>query len=172
MNPFIAYRAKKVVRNQTISFSHSFKCSIFTSHVSPLILNSLTTILSHSSFSSDIDYEGRLQSEKQGDSQDDKPYNMQDELSSDTLWVRVDKQAEECGYTGKAHYACDCPQPKVCDAKYFKELMLLAMKDEAGGNLNEEENDFMLENHYGDDSLEELNAVVIMMARIQPTDDK
>ncbi|GJT46282.1 hypothetical protein Tco_0954997 [Tanacetum coccineum] len=72
----------------------------------------------------------------------------------------------------RAHLCCDCPQPKVCDAKYFKELMLLAMKDEAGGNLNEEDNDFMLENHYGDDSLEELNAVVIMMARIQPTDDK
>ncbi|GKD30799.1 hypothetical protein Tco_1241577 [Tanacetum coccineum] len=62
--------------------------------------------------------------------------------------------------------------PKVCDAKYFKELMLLAMKDKAGGNLNEEENDFMLDNHYGDDSLEELNAAVIMMARIQPIDDK
>ncbi|GJZ22596.1 hypothetical protein Tco_0559635 [Tanacetum coccineum] len=46
--------------------------------------------------------------------------------------------------------------------------MLLAMKDEARGNLNEEENDFMLDNHYGDDSLEELNATVIMMARIQP----
>ncbi|GJY59481.1 hypothetical protein Tco_0459373 [Tanacetum coccineum] len=50
--------------------------------------------------------------------------------------------------------------------------MLLAMKDEVGGNLNEEENDFMLDNHYGDDSLEELNAIVIMMSRIQQTDDK
>ncbi|GKC53757.1 hypothetical protein Tco_1076502 [Tanacetum coccineum] len=29
-----------------------------------------------------------------------------------------------------------------------------------GGNLNEEENDFMLDNHYGDDSLEEMNAAV------------
>nr|GEW45153.1 hypothetical protein [Tanacetum cinerariifolium] len=38
--------------------------------------------------------------------------------------------------------------------------------------LSEEENDFMLDNHYGDDSLEDLNAVVIMMARIQATDDK
>ncbi|GJT67382.1 integrase, catalytic region, zinc finger, CCHC-type containing protein [Tanacetum coccineum] len=72
----------------------------------------------------------------------------------------------------KGHYARDCPQPKVHDAKYFKEQMLLTMKDEAGGNLNEEENDFMLDNHYGDDSLEELNATVILMARIQPTDDK
>ncbi|GKC58380.1 hypothetical protein Tco_1085978 [Tanacetum coccineum] len=50
--------------------------------------------------------------------------------------------------------------------------MLLAMKDEARGNLNEEENDFMLDNAYGDDTLEELSAVVIMMAHIQPADDK
>nr|GEU50784.1 hypothetical protein [Tanacetum cinerariifolium]GEU52818.1 hypothetical protein [Tanacetum cinerariifolium] len=41
--------------------------------------------------------------------------------------------------------------------------MLLEMKDEAEGNLNEEENDFMFDNHYRDDSLEELNASVIMM---------
>ncbi|GKB62575.1 integrase, catalytic region, zinc finger, CCHC-type containing protein [Tanacetum coccineum] len=75
-------------------------------------------------------------------------------------------------YNAKGHYAYDCPQPKVRDAKYFREQMLLAMKDEAGGNLNEEENDFMLDNHYGDDSLEELNAAIILMAHIQPTDDK
>ncbi|GKB11871.1 putative ribonuclease H-like domain-containing protein [Tanacetum coccineum] len=75
-------------------------------------------------------------------------------------------------YNARGHYACDCLQPKVHDAKYFREQMLLAMKDEPRGNLNEEENDFMLDNHYGDDSLEELNATVIMIARIQPTDDK
>nr|GEV27622.1 hypothetical protein [Tanacetum cinerariifolium] len=34
--------------------------------------------------------------------------------------------------------------------------MLLAMKDEAGSNLNDEENDFMLENAYRDETLEEL----------------
>ncbi|GKD74498.1 hypothetical protein Tco_1332780, partial [Tanacetum coccineum] len=57
-------------------------------------------------------------------------------------------------------------QQLIHDAKYFREQMLLAMKDEAGGNLNEEENDFMLDNHYGDDSLEELNETVIMIVRI------
>ncbi|GKD05698.1 hypothetical protein Tco_1180672 [Tanacetum coccineum] len=46
------------------------------------------------------------------------------------------------------------------------------MKDEARGKLNEEENDFMLDNVYGDDTLEELSAAVIMMACIQPADDK
>ncbi|GJR06979.1 retrovirus-related pol polyprotein from transposon TNT 1-94 [Tanacetum coccineum] len=76
----------------------------------------------------------------------------------------------------KGHYACDCPKPKVRDAspnaRFFMEQMLLAMKDEAEGNLNEEENDFMLDNAYGDDTLEEMSEAVIMMARIQPTDDK
>ncbi|GKF50707.1 hypothetical protein Tco_0147174, partial [Tanacetum coccineum] len=46
--------------------------------------------------------------------------------------------------------------------------MLLALKDEARGNLKKEENDSMLDNYYGDDTLEELNATVFMMARIQP----
>ncbi|GJR73159.1 hypothetical protein Tco_0085524 [Tanacetum coccineum] len=50
--------------------------------------------------------------------------------------------------------------------------MLLATKDEAGVHLDEEENIFMLNNAYGDNTLKELNVVVIMMARIQPTDDK
>ncbi|GJW37691.1 hypothetical protein Tco_0060611 [Tanacetum coccineum] len=44
--------------------------------------------------------------------------------------------------------------------------------DKAEVNLDTEENDFMLMNTYGDDQLEELNASVIMMALIQPTDNK
>ncbi|GJR12968.1 putative ribonuclease H-like domain-containing protein [Tanacetum coccineum] len=71
----------------------------------------------------------------------------------------------------KGHYARDCQKPRVCDAKYFREQMLFAMKDEAGSNLKDEENDFMLNNSYGDETLEELIAAVIMMARIQPADD-
>nr|GEV57181.1 hypothetical protein [Tanacetum cinerariifolium] len=50
--------------------------------------------------------------------------------------------------------------------------MLLAAKDEVGVNLDAKENEFMLMNPYDDDQLEELNASVIMMAHIQPTDDK
>nr|GEX78847.1 hypothetical protein [Tanacetum cinerariifolium] len=49
--------------------------------------------------------------------------------------------------------------------------MLLAMKDEAGSNLKDEENDFMLENSYEDETLKELTAVVILMARIQSAED-
>ncbi|GKF02457.1 hypothetical protein Tco_0029380 [Tanacetum coccineum] len=45
------------------------------------------------------------------------------------------------------------------------------MKDEAGSNLKNEENDFMLNNSCGDESLEELTTAVIMMAQIQPADD-
>nr|GEV29105.1 hypothetical protein [Tanacetum cinerariifolium] len=71
----------------------------------------------------------------------------------------------------KGHYARDCQKPRVRDAKYFKEQMLLAMKDEVESNFNAEENDFMLDNSFGDDTLEELTSVVIMMARIQPADD-
>ncbi|GJY47523.1 retrovirus-related pol polyprotein from transposon TNT 1-94 [Tanacetum coccineum] len=70
----------------------------------------------------------------------------------------------------KGHYARDCQKPRVRDAKYFREHMLLAMKDEAGSNLNDEENDFMLENSYGEETMEELTAAVMLMARIQPAD--
>ncbi|GKF58940.1 hypothetical protein Tco_0175726, partial [Tanacetum coccineum] len=38
--------------------------------------------------------------------------------------------------------------------------MLLAMKDEAGSNLNAEENDFMLDDSFRDETLEELTAAV------------
>ncbi|GKD11028.1 retrovirus-related pol polyprotein from transposon TNT 1-94 [Tanacetum coccineum] len=71
----------------------------------------------------------------------------------------------------KGHYARDCQKPRVRDAKYFREHMLLVMKDEAGSNLNAEENDFMLDNSFIDETLEELTTAVIMMDRIQPAGD-
>ncbi|GKD61747.1 retrovirus-related pol polyprotein from transposon TNT 1-94 [Tanacetum coccineum] len=70
----------------------------------------------------------------------------------------------------KGHYARECQKPKVCDAKYFREQMLLAMKDEAGSNLNNKKNDFMLDTSYGED-LEELTTAVMLMARLQPAND-
>nr|GEW73277.1 carbon catabolite repressor protein 4 homolog 4 isoform X1 [Tanacetum cinerariifolium] len=54
----------------------------------------------------------------------------------------------------------------------WSKYMLVAAKDEAGVNLNVEKNNFILMNAYGDDQLEELNASVIMMAHIQPNDEK
>ncbi|GJR68763.1 retrovirus-related pol polyprotein from transposon TNT 1-94 [Tanacetum coccineum] len=70
----------------------------------------------------------------------------------------------------KGHYARDCQKPRVHDAKYFREQMLLAMKDEARSNLDNKENDFMLNTSYGEDTMEELTAAVMLMARIQPAD--
>ncbi|GKE14786.1 hypothetical protein Tco_1422363 [Tanacetum coccineum] len=105
---------------------------------------------------------------------------------------RVDIQTKNAGYGGngnrnagrqnknqafarnvndESHYARDCQKPRVHDAKYFREKMLLAMKDEVGSNLNAEENAFMLDNSFRDETLEELTATVIMMAQIQPVDD-
>nr|GEU93657.1 retrovirus-related Pol polyprotein from transposon TNT 1-94 [Tanacetum cinerariifolium] len=61
-------------------------------------------------------------------------------------------------------------KPKFCDAKNFREQMLLAMKDEARSNLTNKENDFMLDNSYGEE-LEDLTGVVMLMTRLQPADD-
>ncbi|GJW12856.1 hypothetical protein Tco_1578683 [Tanacetum coccineum] len=70
----------------------------------------------------------------------------------------------------KGHYAHDCQKPRVRDAKYFREQMLLAMKDDARSNLNNEENDFMLDTSYGDETMEDLIVVVMLIDRIQPAD--
>nr|GEX72867.1 hypothetical protein [Tanacetum cinerariifolium] len=59
-------------------------------------------------------------------------------------------------------------KPRVHDAKYFREKMLLAMKDEARSILNDEENDFMLDNSYGEETIEDLTVAVMLMDRIQP----
>ncbi|GJV12175.1 retrovirus-related pol polyprotein from transposon TNT 1-94 [Tanacetum coccineum] len=41
--------------------------------------------------------------------------------------------------------------------------MLIAMKDEVGGTLNDEENDFMLDNAHGDETLEELIVIQLIL---------
>ncbi|GKA36938.1 hypothetical protein Tco_0723503 [Tanacetum coccineum] len=51
------------------------------------------------------------------------------------------------------------------------EQMLITTKDEAEIHLDDEENDFMLMSAIGDNQLEELNASVIVMARLQPADN-
>ncbi|GJS52233.1 hypothetical protein Tco_0625595 [Tanacetum coccineum] len=48
--------------------------------------------------------------------------------------------------------------------------MLLAVKDKAGSNLNNKENDFMLDTSFVDETMEELTAAVMLMACIQPAD--
>ncbi|GKA70041.1 retrovirus-related pol polyprotein from transposon TNT 1-94 [Tanacetum coccineum] len=66
---------------------------------------------------------------------------------------KVNVQCYNCNEKG--HYARDCQKPRVRAEKYFREQMLLAMKDKAGSNLKDEENDFMLDNSYGDETLED-----------------
>ncbi|GKE70108.1 hypothetical protein Tco_1528180 [Tanacetum coccineum] len=84
---------------------------------------------------------------------------------------RVDTQTKNAGYGGNGHNAHECLKPSVRDAKYFIEKMFSAMKDEARSNLNAKENDFMFDNSFGDETLEELTVAVIMMARIQPANE-
>nr|GEV48001.1 hypothetical protein [Tanacetum cinerariifolium] len=95
---------------------------------------------------------------------------------------RVDIQTKNAGYGGnanknawrqnknqvfnagnKSRYAYECQKPKVCDAKYFREQMLVTMKDEPGSSLTNKENDFILDSSYGEDTLEKLTAAVIMV---------
>ncbi|GJU06860.1 hypothetical protein Tco_1123290, partial [Tanacetum coccineum] len=84
---------------------------------------------------------------------------------------RVDIQSKNVGYVGNgSKNAGRIAGNQATNAG--NEQMLLAARYEAKVNLDTEENDFMLMNAYGDDQLEELNASVIMMAYIQPNDNK
>nr|GEU32921.1 retrovirus-related Pol polyprotein from transposon TNT 1-94 [Tanacetum cinerariifolium] len=47
---------------------------------------------------------------------------------------------------------------------------ILPMKDKAGSNLGNKENDFMLDPSYGED-LEELTSTIMLIAQLQPADD-
>nr|GEW09787.1 reverse transcriptase domain-containing protein [Tanacetum cinerariifolium] len=93
--------------------------------------------------------------------------NVQRNSRTESTPGKTDVKCYNCNEKG--HYIRECPKPKVRVAKYFKEQMILVLKDEAGEHLD---NDFMFDNAYRDNTLEELNAAVIMMERIQPTDDK
>nr|GEZ12833.1 ribonuclease H-like domain-containing protein [Tanacetum cinerariifolium] len=119
-----------------------------------------------------VDYKDEYQGELQGDSQEDKLITA----------MIVDIQTKNAGYGGNSNRNVgkqnrnqafnarngydDSNQivqrkPKVRDAKYFREKMLLAMKDESGSNLNDEGNDLLLDNSYRDETMEELTVAVI-----------
>ncbi|GJZ41525.1 hypothetical protein Tco_0588411, partial [Tanacetum coccineum] len=106
---------------------------------------------------------------------------------------RVDIQTKNAGYGGAANKnmgrnrnqmfnagnASDesnqivqsIPRTDSTTSKANVEQMLLAMKDEVGSHLNNKKNDFMLDNAYGEESLDEFTASVMLMARLQPADE-
>ncbi|GJT62689.1 RNA-directed DNA polymerase, eukaryota [Tanacetum coccineum] len=135
--------------------------------------------------SSVVDYEDEYQGELQGDSQEDKLTTamMMVELTyKPRMQVMVEMVIRMQG--DKAGIKRLMQEMEMMTAirlfSLFYELsqlwerqieqMLLAMKDEARSNLNSEENDFMLDTSYGEETMEELTAAVMLMARIQPTD--
>ncbi|GJZ78061.1 retrovirus-related pol polyprotein from transposon TNT 1-94 [Tanacetum coccineum] len=69
-------------------------------------------------------------------------------------------------YSGKGHYARNCPNPKVRDSKYFMEQMLLAKQDETGVILTDEQNDFLFADPSRMEEIEKLSANICLMARI------
>ncbi|GJT31720.1 gag-pol polyprotein [Tanacetum coccineum] len=194
----LASRAKKADKNHdplaliahsNASSSHSYANSSYSSQ--PYYVTHPPSV---------VDYDDEYQRELQGDSQEDKlttamiyggnanktagrnrtqgftTRNACDE--SNQIIQRVPRTESTPGKANvqcyncneKGHYASECQKPKVRDAKYFREQMLLAMKDEVGSNLGNEENDFMLDTSYGED-LEELTTTVMLMARFQPAND-
>nr|GEV71040.1 retrovirus-related Pol polyprotein from transposon TNT 1-94 [Tanacetum cinerariifolium] len=72
-------------------------------------------------------------------------------------------------YSGKGHYARNCPKPRVRDSKYFMEQMLLAKQDEAGVILTDEQNDFLFVDASRMEEIEDLGGNICLMDRIQPT---
>nr|GEV66893.1 hypothetical protein [Tanacetum cinerariifolium] len=111
-----------------------------------------------------------IQSKNVGYSIKEYDYNVERNPRTKSTLRKTNVQCYNCNE--KCHYVRKCPKPIVSDAKYFREQMLLVLKDEARAHLDNEENDFMLDNAYRDNTLWELNAAVIMMARILPTYDK
>ncbi|GJT32581.1 retrovirus-related pol polyprotein from transposon TNT 1-94, partial [Tanacetum coccineum] len=58
--------------------------------------------------------------------------NIQSRNSGNTSTVQC------YNYSGKGHYARNCPKQRVRDSKYFMEQMLLEKQDEAGVLLTDE----------------------------------
>nr|GEY76936.1 hypothetical protein [Tanacetum cinerariifolium] len=137
---------KKRVADETLLQSHA---NLFHSH-SPQ-----PYYVTHPS--SVIDYEEDYQGELQGDSQ---------EAKLTIAMMLLARAITQKFSTPTNNRLCTSSNTKI-----KLEQMLLAMKDETRSNLNDEENDFMLDNSFGDETLEELTTTVIMLARIQPADD-
>ncbi|GJU95858.1 integrase, catalytic region, zinc finger, CCHC-type containing protein [Tanacetum coccineum] len=169
-------RAKKAAKNHDLlalithsnaSSSHSHANSSYSTQ--PYYVIHPPSVVDH-----DDEYQGELQC----DSQEDKlttammmvklTYKPRMEVMVEML-IRMQGETELKGLMQVMKairlFSVFHEKPKVRDSKYFREQMLLAMKDEAGSNLSNEENDFMLDTSYGED-LEELTAAVHASSKV------
>ncbi|GKB92661.1 retrovirus-related pol polyprotein from transposon TNT 1-94 [Tanacetum coccineum] len=74
-------------------------------------------------------------------------------------------------YSGKGHYARNCPKPRVRDSKYFMEQMLLAKQDEVGVIITDKQNDFLFADASMMEEIKEISANIWLMAMIQPANN-
>nr|GEV78342.1 hypothetical protein [Tanacetum cinerariifolium] len=65
-------------------------------------------------------------------------------------------------YSGKGHYARNCPKPRVRDSKYFMEQMFLAKQDEAGVILADEQNEFLFADASRMEEIKDLSANICL----------
>ncbi|GKD91864.1 hypothetical protein Tco_1371701 [Tanacetum coccineum] len=186
-----------LVAHSNVHSSHSYASPSYSHSPQPYYVTYPSSIIDY-----EKDYQGEIQGDAQEDKLTTAmmllaraitqfyftPTNNRLRTSSNTKNQaviqdgRVDIQSKNVGYAGNGNknagrqnrnqIATTGSRLMQMIRLFSREQMLLALKVNAGGNLNEEENDFMLDNTYEDDSLEELNAAVIMMAHIQPIDDK
>nr|GEW42442.1 Gag-Pol polyprotein [Tanacetum cinerariifolium] len=157
---FLASKARKATKNHDplAVIAHS-NASLSQSHAN-FSYSPQSYYVTHPS--SVVDYEDEYQGELQRDSQEDK---LTTAMMMVELTYKPRMHAMVIRMQGdKAGIKRLMQKLRVHDAMYFREQMLLAMKDEAGSNLNNEETDFMLDTLYGEETIKELNAAVMVQS--------
>nr|GEW98563.1 hypothetical protein [Tanacetum cinerariifolium] len=126
-----------------------FKNSMPLNHMDSFLLHNLKTIFEHHVEDNNVAYaeNGNRNARRQNEetnvgngliqSIEEYYHNVQRNPRSELTLGKTNVQFYN--YNGRGHYACDCPKPRVRDAKFFREYILLATKDETGAHLNEEE---------------------------------
>ncbi|GJX80834.1 integrase, catalytic region, zinc finger, CCHC-type containing protein [Tanacetum coccineum] len=138
-----AYRAKKLEKSHDPLALVAYTSSSSRT-TSPYYVTHPTSVVDY-----DDDY--------QGDAND--AGNIQRTLRTTSSGTAVNVQCYNC--SEKGHYACNCPNPRVHDSKYFMEQMLLAKHDEAGVILTDDHNDFLFVDASWMEEIEELSTNTI-----------